>query len=326
MCGSTCTDPRVDVHNCGSCGHACDPGNVCVAGACALSCPSNLTTCGSSCVDTMTDPANCQSCGHACATGELCAAGQCKASGGCPSNLTTCGSTCVDTAIDSHNCGTCGMVCPSFQLCSNSACRYPTSCADLKANFGSSVDGSYMIQPTGKKPFIVYCKDLATAPKEYLTLVFTNGSGYSASNYSGYYCNNCLAEARNYFEKVRIDPATLLVDVSDTTFSAWSATVPSDTSCWATIGGACGTVRNEWYAHAGNCILNGAPNSGNVDLRGTTFSIDPSVTTVVEGDSPYGSATFSADRTVLSLTGGGDCGDIAPAIGSTNNLFLLKQD
>jgi hypothetical protein len=124
---------------------------------------------------------------------------------------------------------------------------------------------------------------------------------------------------------VRIDPATLLVDVNDTTFSTWSPTLSSDTACWNTIGGACGSVRNEAYAHGGNCILNGGPmyhEPGNVDLRGTTFSIDPSVTTSLEGDSPDGTTTFSTDRKVLSITGGGDCGGNAP----TGNVLLLEQD
>lgn len=83
-CGSganaTCVDTATDRANCGSCGHACDPGSVCAAGSCALTCGA-LTTCGSgastTCVNTATDSANCGSCGHACARGELCTDGDC---------------------------------------------------------------------------------------------------------------------------------------------------------------------------------------------------------------------------------------------------------
>jgi hypothetical protein len=328
-CGSSCVDTMTDPTNCGTCGRTCGAGNFCTAGQCEP-CPSNLTSCGSTCVDTRVDPANCGTCGYRCPTGQVCRAGACTltcAAGEilCPDVGSEIGvaQICVDHSIDSHNCGVCGYVCPSFQLCSASACRYPTSCTDLKANFGSSVDGSFVIQPPGRKPFTVYCAGLATAmPKEYLTLVFTNGNGYSTSNYSGFYCQPCAADARNYFEKVRIDPATLLVDVSDTTFATWSATIPPDMNCWANTTGACASVRNEAFAHAGNCIPSGVATPGNVDLRGTPFSIDPSVTTALDGQSPYGTTTFSTDRTVMDITGGGNCGDNGP----TNNVFLLEQD
>jgi hypothetical protein len=60
---------------------------------------------------------------------------------------------------------------------------------------------------------------------------------------------------------------------------------------------------------------------GNVDLRGTTFSIDPSVSFVPDGYLPYGTSTFSPDRKTVDFTGGGYCGENGPT-----PVLLLVQD
>ena len=227
---------------------------------------------------------------------------------------------CVDPTTDSQNCGACGTLCAPGQYCSASACAHPTSCADLSTHAGPATDGDYVIQPVGRAAFTVYCAGMSTkTPKEYLTLLHTNGNGATASNVSAYNCSNCADSARQYFEKVRIDPATLLVTLDDTTFTTF---LTNDYTCWAHIGGACASALTLGFAQAGNCILNGMPTPGNVDLRGTPFSIDPSVSMSLSGDSTYGTSTFSPDRKVLNFSGGGDCGASAPA----NGMFLLKQD
>src|SRR5512142_2194229 len=38
LCGSACTVTSIDPNNCGACDKKCDPGQVCAAGMCALSC------------------------------------------------------------------------------------------------------------------------------------------------------------------------------------------------------------------------------------------------------------------------------------------------
>src|SRR5512147_395166 len=40
LCGDTCVNTRSDNANCGACGAACAPGQVCSAGQCALTCQS----------------------------------------------------------------------------------------------------------------------------------------------------------------------------------------------------------------------------------------------------------------------------------------------
>jgi hypothetical protein len=262
--------------------------------------------------------------------GEVCSKGACALT--CGTGTISCSAPgagdagtkqiCVDPTSDSHHCGACDTICQAGQYCSASACVYPTSCADILAKAGPAVDDSYVIQPAGRKPFTVYCAGMTTPmPKEYLTLLHTHGNGATGSNVSAYdkvtcHCND---DMRRYFEKVRIDPDTLVVDRTDATFSA---NVTADPACWAALQtGVCSAGNKLLVGQAGNCISGGTPEPGNIDLGGTTFSIDPSVTFVPAGFHPYGTSTFSPDRKKVDFAGGGYCGETDPS-----PSLLLKQD
>src|SRR4051812_19915271 len=51
---------------------------------------------------------------------------------------------------------------------------FPGSCQDIKTGNSSAVDGDYLIYPNVggglHRVYSVYCKDMGSAPKEYLTL------------------------------------------------------------------------------------------------------------------------------------------------------------
>ncbi|HEY3358931.1 MAG TPA: hypothetical protein VGQ83_37120 [Polyangia bacterium] len=115
---ASCVDLEADARNCGACGAACGPGDVCALGACAPegSCDLlGLLECFGACVDPVDDVANCGGCGLACAFGETCLAGTCAEVGlRClEADLTACGAACVDLTTDPRNCGACGNVCRS---------------------------------------------------------------------------------------------------------------------------------------------------------------------------------------------------------------------
>ncbi|HSP18240.1 MAG TPA: hypothetical protein VLQ79_01905 [Myxococcaceae bacterium] len=86
-CANTCVAIQTDTNNCGSCGSACNGGNVCVAGGCV--CPTGQQVCNGVCTALGTDPRNCGSCGYVCGTGQACNQGVCEdcGSGGCRTAL-----------------------------------------------------------------------------------------------------------------------------------------------------------------------------------------------------------------------------------------------
>ncbi len=95
VCGDECVDPRKDRNFCGATtcedgatsGEACASGEVCVAGSCTASCPSNQLECDGKCVDPLGDrnycgASDCESAegrGEACAGEESCVIGECRA-------------------------------------------------------------------------------------------------------------------------------------------------------------------------------------------------------------------------------------------------------
>jgi hypothetical protein len=122
--GAPCSgiDLQRSVENCGACGHACAPGEVCQAGACTLFCAGGTTRCGDACVDTDVDPMSCGGCGVRCADGQVCAMGVCSTV--CPAGRTPCGApaVCVDLESDRANCGSCGNPCGPGMICVNHQC------------------------------------------------------------------------------------------------------------------------------------------------------------------------------------------------------------
>jgi len=143
-CAGTCIDPLTDRNFCGasgdclgqSSGEACDPGEVCSAGSCALSCQQGLVECAGTCIDPLTDRNFCgassdclgQSSGEQCNPGQICDSGSCKLS--CQPGLIDCFGTCVNPLSDRNFCGAssdcqgpnAGEVCDTGQICSGGSC------------------------------------------------------------------------------------------------------------------------------------------------------------------------------------------------------------
>ena len=118
-----CVPVQSDPENCGACGVACRPDQVCLSGTCA--CPTGTTICGTgasaTCANFQNDPHNCGGCGQACPTGQICASGMCQVS--CPSPEVTCGGQCVDLSSNNAHCGTCTTACPSGEVCQSGMCQ-----------------------------------------------------------------------------------------------------------------------------------------------------------------------------------------------------------
>ena len=138
-----CTDPRTDEFNCGACGSRCPPGNLCVDGACALSCVRGQTMCGATCADLQTSQQHCGACGTVCAGAQRCMAGRCEGSP-CPAGQMLCGAACANLRSNAEHCGMCGRRCGDQSTCEAGACvpncrRGYTPCGEVCADTAADI-------------------------------------------------------------------------------------------------------------------------------------------------------------------------------------------
>lgn len=161
-CDGVCVDTETNVANCGGCGVACQPGQVCAAGDCMTSCPDGQDACDGGCFDLQSSRLNCGACGAACDAGEICDAGACVAN--CASGQIACGGRCVDPATDRAFCGATddcegandGDMCLAGEVCAAGACD--TSCPT-----GQIVCGDRCVDPSSDRAFCGASGDCAGA-------------------------------------------------------------------------------------------------------------------------------------------------------------------
>lgn len=180
-----------------------------------------------------------------------------------------------------------------------------SSCRDIESIFPYAPDGDYVLYNNGNL-FTVYCYNMATAPSEYIDLAETgqdvNFSQYTAGGASP------GTNVRTTFTKLRVDPATLTVDIGDLTFA-------SSTGSLRHSGYV--TVTSMSYGVAMSCIAPTVTGGvGNINLQDTPFQLDNPFK--VGGFEAAGSARVSSRHQLANLRGGGYCGWIAPALAPTN--------
>ncbi len=145
--------------------------------------------------------------------------------------------------------------------------------------------------------YSVYCNDMAGTPSEYLELINT-GSIY---NYGSYNAGGGT-EVKTSYQKVRLDPATLTVDIGDQTFASSSGLIHHGAEL----------VTSMPYGVAMDCIGRySQAGTANIDLSGTSLAVND--TFAVGGYLAAGVATFSQNDQVVNLRGGGYCGWITPS-------------
>lgn len=172
----------------------------------------------------------------------------------------------------------------------------PASCLDIRAANPGAPNGNYVLHigHDPARPWTAYCHNMATAPAEYLSLQ-NLGPG---ANFSQYTAGGAVSgtSVRTRYSKIRIDPATLLVDISDQTFSISSGQLTHGSE----------TVTSMPFGVAMSCDATDS-GVGNIDLTGTPFAVATDGFEV-GGAGSSGSATYSASNRVVALTGGGYCG------------------
>jgi hypothetical protein len=172
----------------------------------------------------------------------------------------------------------------------------PASCQEIKSANPGAGNGAYrlFIDHDPAKPWWAHCHNMATSPAEYLSLQNVGPN----VNFSQYTAGGAVSgtDVRTRYGKIRIDPATLLVDISDQTFTTSSGQL--------THGGE--AVTSMPFGVGMSCD---ATDSGvaNIDLRGTPFAVKTGEF-LQGGAGSSGSATYSSDNRVVDITGGGYCG------------------
>ena len=183
----------------------------------------------------------------------------------------------------------------------------PTSCAGLQTEHEITSDGENTLYVGGDpaKPWTAYCHDMAGTASTYLTLQAT-GPGL---NYSQFLYFNLDNPVTTTFSRVRIDPATLNVDIDDLTFSQSSGGVSYNGR----------SVTSMPYAAPETC--DGLSAHANVDLTGTPFKVTDTFTTAGSGGSA--TATPAQNGQVVNLEAHGFCRWIAPT--GANEPYLRNS-
>jgi len=194
----------------------------------------------------------------------------------------------------------------------------PTSCAAILAATPAAADGDYTLYVGGDlaKPWTAYCSGMQpgdagdggpATPLEYLTL------GAGLQNFSEYKAGGSSPGTNvvTTYSRVRIDPATLVVQCSDQRFAVSSGSL---THCSSTV-----VVTSMPFAVAMSCdSMVDAPAS--IDLTGTPFTIPPNDFAIDSFPTEQGTITYVTDTNV-TLVGGGFAGwtQAAPVVAPPYN-------
>ncbi len=179
----------------------------------------------------------------------------------------------------------------------------PVDCADAQDLYSATDDGRYLILPTGGQRFSVHCADMGATARDYLELSAdrigpsVNFSSYTAGGVS------TGTTVTTSFSKLRFDPATLLVDIDDRTFSTSTGSLTHSSISDPH------PVTSMPYATAMSCTADSDSNGvANVNLGGTAFAVDDTWSPVGTNPEAYGGATISSFDQVVDIFGNGFCG------------------
>lgn len=173
------------------------------------------------------------------------------------------------------------------------------SCDDIRDHILRAPDGKYILS-NSDTIFTVYCHDMTGVPREYIDLTRTG----TTMNFAQYTAGGAApgTNVRTSFTRLRIDPATLTVDIGDLTFASSTGSLRHGDQ----------TVTAMPYGVAMSCQRSaGTEGAGNITLQGTPYQVTS--TFVTAGYLPGGAAVVSQGNQVVDLTGGGVCGWISPA-------------
>jgi len=178
---------------------------------------------------------------------------------------------------------------------------HPRCALDLKVKYPMiTSDKEYTLYFNGDygKPFEVYCHNMNSInPVEYLTLKVCNKN----NNFSCYTAGGSAFgdSVFTHFQKIRINPKSLIVKTDDFTFST-----------------SVGQLEQVYWNGKRKLQFNKIPFATARDCSANNSVIS---TFIKMGCNPEGSWNFSEDKKIVDLSGGGYCGRVCPALDVTTN-------
>ena len=178
----------------------------------------------------------------------------------------------------------------------NTASSLPNqSCREIAARSAQNRDGRYLLQLRGQS-VPLYCHDMAGEPLEYLELPEGNCSEYTSITHT-------IRRVQTCFQRVRLDPETLRVDIGDLRFS--------ETYKLGVITHGKSMVNAMPYATAMSCDAPRFPaGKASITLTGTSFDVVD--TFKAQGYLADGNVYRDDGEQRVQLRGGGYCGWITP--------------
>lgn len=227
----------------------------------------------------------------------------CTCNGGYDGDGTTC--TAVDPCATNN--GGCAAACVMTGP-GTASCYTPQSCADVAAHTTLADDSNVTLYFSGdpSKPWTAFCH----GGLEYLAL-----PAGAANNYGQYSAGGASdgSDVRTSYTKVRLDPATAKLDISDQTFATSTGMLQH--------GGSSTEVTSMPLGIAMDCVADGSHTGvASIDLTGTPFALTTNWAT--GGAHVGGSAMKSSANQKIAITGGGYCGWDAPT-GAPQNPFNM---
>jgi GON domain len=193
---------------------------------------------------------------------------------------------------------------------------FPRSCAEVRQSHSWANDGPHtlFVDHDQAKSWLAYCVDMDSSPKDYLTLPKGGDMNFSRYSAGG---RSPGTEVETKYDKVRIDPLTLKLDISDQTFAVSTGSlmhlgVTEVTSMPLGVAMSCG----------------GGGASANVSTEGTSFLIVDKFATA--GDVGHaGSAFVWWTNQNEEMWADGDCGWVGPELVPANPMnnagtFLIQ--
>lgn len=185
-------------------------------------------------------------------------------------------------------------------------CYTPTSCADAQAHHAPTGGTTLYVNGSPTRPWAAWCD----GDKTYLPLPQGSGKNFAQFTHPNGIGGTLQTDLRTTYQMIRIDPATLVVDIRDTTHAQSTGTLFYGIT----------QVRSIAYGCAMDCNGdNRASGVANIDLTGTPFHVSEAQTWTIAGDRKLvGAATPGNGGQVVDITGGGGCGWAIPSPGLGN--------